>query len=106
MRPRAILLAVSFAVPALLARWSVGGEQPAPAPVVRLTHDGGFKQHLQWSPDGKRFLITRLQVSKTDPMSLWTMNADGSDLKPLLTPSPNTPHFDGHWSPDGKKVVF
>src|SRR5262249_2267601 len=32
--------------------------------------------------------------------------ADGSDMKQLLTPVPATPHFDGHWSKDGKKVVF
>src|SRR5436190_1076072 len=69
---------------------------------VRLTRDGGFKQHLQWSPDGKRFLFTRIHEGK---MSLWTMSADGSDLKALL-PEQKTPHFDGHWSPDGKKIVF
>ena len=39
-------------------------------------------------------------------MGLWVMNADGSDLKPLLKPDPNTPHFDGCWSPDGKRVAF
>jgi TolB protein len=78
-------------------------EKPAPAPAVRLTRDGGFKQHLQWSPDGKRFLMTRIHEGK---MALWTMNVDGSDLKALLSPPPDTPHFDGHWSPDGKKIVF
>ena len=30
----------------------------------------------------------------------------GGDLKPLLDPVPRTPHFDGHFSPDGKKVAF
>ena len=34
------------------------------------------------------------------------MNADGGDLKPLLSPPPNTPHFDGHWSPDGKRIAY
>src|SRR5271163_1126093 len=71
--------------------------------VVRLTRDGGFKQHLSWSPDGKRFLMTRIHEGK---MGLWTMNADGGDMKPLLTPAPNTPHFDGHWSPDSKRIAF
>src|SRR6516162_7622621 len=68
---------------------------------VRLTRDAGFKQHLSWSPDGKNLLLTRIHAGK---MALWTMNADGGDLKPLL--SVNTPHFDGHWSPDSKKIVF
>ena len=61
------------------ARWM------EPPPVTRLTKDGDFKQHLQWSPDGKRFLFTRIHEGK---MALWTMNADGSDLKPLLSPDP------------------
>src|SRR5438477_5572608 len=69
---------------------------------IRLTTDAGFKQHLHWSPDGKRFLFTRIHEGK---MALWTMNADGSDMKRLL-PGLDTPHFDGHWSPDSKRVVF
>src|SRR5947209_13273181 len=76
--------------------------QPTPK-LTRLTRDGGFKQHLCWSPDGKRFLLTRIHRGK---MGLWTMSSDGSDLKPLLVPDPNTPHFDGHWSPDGKRITF
>ena len=59
----------------------------------RLSHDGDYKQHLAWSPDGKKFLFTRVHRGK---MGLWTMNADGTELKPLL--NLDTPHFDGHWS--------
>ena len=69
---------------------------------LRLTKDGDFKQHLAWSPDGKKFLFTRLHGGK---MGIWTMNADGSDLKPLLDNQP-LPHFDGCWSPDSKKIVY
>src|SRR5262245_41679079 len=70
---------------------------PAEEP-VRITRDGSFKQHLQWSPDGLRFLFTRIHEGK---MALWTMAADGSDLKRLI--ARDAPNFDGHWSPDGKK---
>src|SRR5262249_8207118 len=38
-------------------------------------------------------------------MGLWTVNADGSDLRPLLNPWP-TPHFDGSFTPDGKKIAY
>jgi TolB protein len=86
----------------LLALLPLPGQAAEPA-VVRLTRDGGFKQHLSWSPDGKRLLLTRIHQGK---MGLWIVNADGSDLKPFLSPTPDTPHFDGHFSPDGKKVVF
>ena len=32
------------------------------------------------------------------------MNADGTELKPLL--NLDTPHFDGHWSPDSKRIIY
>lgn len=69
---------------------------------ARLTADGSFKQNLQWSPDGKQFLFTRIHQGK---MALWVMAADGTDLKRLL-PAHDQPHFDGHWSPDGRRVVY
>src|SRR5438552_11991676 len=68
----------------------------------RLTHDGDFKQHLQWSPDGQKFLFTRIHQGK---MGLWIMNADGGDLKRLFNHDEG-PDFDGHWSPDSKRIAF
>lgn len=74
----------------------------AAADPVRVTTDGGFKQHLQWSPDGKTFLLTRIQEGK---MAAWTMTAGGKDAKRLL-PNHVMPHFDASWAPDGKHVVY
>jgi TolB protein len=98
----------SLFILALLANLPVretraAGPTPEPARPVRLTRDGGFKQHLQWSPDGKRFLFTRIHKGK---MGLWTMKADGGGLRLLLEPEPKNPHFDGHFSPDGKRIAF
>jgi TolB protein len=91
-------------VPALVLLTFVASARAGDAPgVVRLTRDGGFKQHLQWSPDGKRFLLTRIHNGQ---MGLWVMNADGSGLRRLVTPEQNTVQFDGHWSPDGKSVAY
>src|SRR6185312_3656146 len=69
---------------------------------LRLTTDGSFKQHLQWSPDGKTLLFTRIHQGK---MALWTMPAAGGEMKRLL-PEHKEPHFDGHFSPDGKRIVY
>lgn len=72
-------------------------------PINRISKDGSFKQHLHYTADGKQFVFTRIFKGK---MGLWRINVDGSDLQPVLNPDPNTPHFDGHPCPDGKKVVF
>jgi len=80
--------------------------QPAAPPqvlVTRLTRDGGFKQNLHFSPDGSRLLLTRIHKGQ---MGLWTMKSDGTDMRSLLVPDPKNPHFDGHYSSDGKRVVF
>lgn len=69
---------------------------------VRLTSDLGFKQHLQWSPDGKRFLVTRIHQGK---MAVWTLTADGKTFARLL-PEHKEPHFDASWSADGKMVAY
>src|SRR5262245_37833468 len=70
--------------------------------ILRLSSDGSFKQHLQWSPDGKTLLFTRIHQGK---MALWTMSAAGGEMKRLL-PEHKDPHFDGHFSADGKRVVY
>src|SRR5688500_10399846 len=93
---RAYLALLVFSVQPLCPLCLCGDSSP-----LRLTTDGSFKQHLQWSPDGKRLLMTRIHQGK---MALWTIAADGSDLKRLL-PALDTPHFDGHWSPDGARIV-
>ena len=72
LNPRSSIL-TALALVALLPA-TVRADEP-----TRLTSDGDFKQHLQWSPDGKKFLFTRIHQRK---MGLWTMNADGTDVSP------------------------
>jgi TolB protein len=99
-KPFAALFLLCFLFVFPWRTWRLGGDTLV---VTRLTRDGSFKQHLQWSPDSKRLLMTRIHRGK---MGLWVVNADGSGLRPFLSPVPDTPHFDGHWSADGKRVVF
>jgi TolB protein len=93
------VVVLTLALRQCLAEPAQGQEKTS---LLRLTTDGDFKQHLVWSPDGQKLLFTRLHQGK---MGLWLMNADGAELKPLL-PAEKNPHFDGHFSPDGKKIVF
>lgn len=77
------------------------GEIHAAEP-VRLTTDGGYKQHLQYSPDGTKLLLTRIHVGK---MTVWTMASSGKELKELI-PGHTMPYFDASWSPDGKRIAY
>ena len=84
----------------------VGGavSQHQDASLLKVTKDGSFKSHLVWSPDGKKLLFTRIHQGK---MELCTVKAEkSSEVVALVIPSPNTPHFDGHWSADGKSIAY
>ncbi len=66
----------------------------------RLTDpSGGGDLAANWSPDSKRIVFSR---SFIDTYNIWTMNADGSDLKPITSGDDEHPG----WSPDGTKIVF
>lgn len=95
------LAAVALLLSLSLARGGTAGGDSAPLKAI-TKGQRDFLQHLSWSPDGARFVVTRIHGGK---MGLWTCAADGSDWKRLL-PQNSEPHFDGHWSPDSKKIVF
>jgi len=97
---RYCLYLVLFAL--LRLAWPAPAQPRADAEATRLTRLGDFMQHLQWSPDGSKFLVTRIHAGK---MALWTMKVDGTDLQKLLA-GDALPNFDGHWSPDSKRIVF
>jgi TolB protein len=92
---RPFLLSLCLCVSALAPVFA----QAAPK---KIAHFRDFIQHLSWSPDGKKFLFTRIHKGQ---MGLWTLNADGGEPKPLLAKW-TTPHFDASWSPDSQRIVF
>ena len=54
---------------------------------TRLMKLSGFVQHLQWSPDGKKFPFTRGNFG--GKMGLWTVHIDGTELTSLLLHQPD-----------------
>jgi len=54
-----------------------------------------------WSPDG-----TRLAFSPSDRDTIYVVNADGSNLRPLFSFSPVRPVGNPTWSPDGTQLAF
>ena len=70
----------------------------------QLTHSEGKRNiHPFWSADGKQLLFNSNRMNK-DGFALYSMNADGSNQKPLS--DPNEMRTFASWSPDGTKIVF
>src|SRR5437588_671875 len=72
-----------------------------PSDAVRLTTDGGFKEHRSWSPDGKRIAGFSTRDGNQD---IYTTDLEGKDVK-RLTNDP-APDNNPSWSPDGKRIAF
>lgn len=101
----AVTWCLTFNLPAAAAA------QDGPARSDRFTASDVFE--LEWaadpriSPDGKRIVFARtgFDINKDrERSSLWMVNADGTDLRPLLDPtrSAGSPR----WSPDGTRLLF
>jgi Tol biopolymer transport system component len=86
--------------------WEDCGELPATLDIRTMAHGGGRTQ-VTW----KRFEVAadRLMRIPTEPSKpvVFTMNADGSEVKQLTHPMPQFVwHASPEWSPDGKHIVF
>jgi Tol biopolymer transport system component len=102
-------------------RASIFSMNPDGTDLRQLTAALGRDSGPQWSPDGSRIVFESdrgslsldpkrgYESTQGDHDSVWVMNADGSDLKPLVPPADdcrdNEP-CDPVWSPDGAHVVF
>ena len=66
--------------------------------LTRLTHNDLTNRSPVWSPDGRRIAFSASRGHAHS--SIWTMNADGSEIRQF---------FGGHnpiWSPDGQRIAF
>jgi Tol biopolymer transport system component len=66
--------------------------------------NGGSTGLGDWSPDGNELVFSQ-QASPSEPIQLWTMDADGSNQH-LLLDDPSYNDSGASFSPDGSQIVF
>ena len=74
--------------------------------VKQLTNNavlGGLSAAPDWSPDGEH--IAYEQVVPGQGRTIWTMDADGKDQKPLV-PADGLFRYGPRWSPDGDAILY
>jgi Tol biopolymer transport system component/uncharacterized protein YjdB len=59
-----------------------------------------------WSPDGTRLAFSPVNTGNSDQDTIYVVNADGSNLRPLFSFSPVRPVANPTWSPDGTQLAF
>jgi TolB protein len=69
---------------------------------VRLTAEPTPAASPTWSPDAARLAFVSYRNGRAE---VFTMNADGSDQRPLVT-MPTGDAVEPRWSPDGRHVAF
>jgi Tol biopolymer transport system component len=62
----------------------------------------GYNTDVRWSPDGTRLLFTRVDCGG----GLFTIEADGTDLRQIVSEAAFFQVIDPAWSPDGSSIVF
>lgn len=83
--------------------WKVRADGTALTHLTDGSAEGTDDRQPNWSPAGDRILFQR-RTRGTDDWNIYTMAADGSDLRQVTTtPSSDT---DASWSPDGKCIVY
>ncbi len=101
----------SLLVPAVCLALTAPALSAQTAPSDRFTLRDIFE--LEWaadpqiSPDGRRVAFERAGydiMKDRERSSLWMVNADGSELRPLLDPARMA--ASPRWSPDGTRLLF
>jgi Tol biopolymer transport system component len=72
---------------------------------TQLTDDAADQFDPVWSPDGTQIAFVSNKNQEASYCTLWVMNADGSDPRPLLD-GEDAFNLGPTWSPDGKHIAF
>jgi Tol biopolymer transport system component len=78
----------------------------------KLTQTTADEQQPAWSPNGSQVAYSRADAVGLScqgcPLSIWSMNGDGTGQRNLTHANRHGCVFDGSpsWSPDGKEIVF
>ena len=75
---------------------------PGAGTLTRLTAEPLDGMYPTWSPDGSTIAF---MSARNGPTEIFTMNADGSDQR-LLVSMPSGSAIDPRWSPAGGQIVF
>nr|MBX2797363.1 hypothetical protein [Myxococcales bacterium] len=76
--------------------------RPDGTDVVRLTTDPGDDMRPRFAPDGSALLWL---ARRSDQVSVWHMRPDGSEARPLRSPTPGELDVDYAWSPTSTHVA-
>ncbi len=80
--------------------------RPDGSKVTKLTDSKGLSGEPAWSPDGA---LIAMEADRGDPdhaQGIYTMNADGSDMRRLTAASAGFHDGKPRFSPSGKQLVF
>jgi TolB protein len=73
--------------------------------LTQLTEGTGNNYDPVWSPDGTRIAFMSDREQRPPYSTLWVMNADGTEQRPLLA-STRYLELGPTWSPDGTRIAF
>lgn len=79
---------------------------PVNAAATRLPVAVESPQGIDWSPDGKQIVMALTEEPDGTTTNLWTMNADGSDIRVLVAADEGVHLVHPTWSPEGDVIAF
>jgi TolB protein len=84
--------------------WIMGADGRHPRAVTQPRSRVEEDNEVQWSPDGRRLVFTRVLLA-TDQHAVFTVRSDGTGLR-QLTPYSLDAGDGPDWSPDGSRILF